>query len=101
MEGFSVDYVMGLIVGERSFTGDKKKPCIGLKLHKNDPIPLNAVQKLLGGRIYGFYDHDRRKYRMLLVRGKDLKSAVDLIERKLPQSRKRELFIDWRKKWAV
>jgi len=93
---FRCGYIMGLIVGEGYFTRDGLEPCMGMKLSAHDPRPLEEAQRFLGGRLYGPYMHDGRYARVWLLRGQALRRAVPILERYLPESRKREQFEAWR-----
>lgn len=95
MDAFDLGYVMGLVVGEGSFTGDRRQPVLQVKLHARDPFPLRRLSELLGGRVYGPYDREGRNYFLFLLRGADLRAAVPLFERYLPESWKREQFELW------
>lgn len=92
---FDIGYAMGIIVGEGSFTRDRRQPYLQVKLHTRDPIPLRFLADLLGGRVYGPYDHQGRDYFTWLLRGRDLKAAVPLFRDYLPASWKREQFLVW------
>jgi len=95
MQPFEIGYVMGLIVGEGSFTADRKQPYLQLKLHARDPFPLRFLADRLGGKVYGPYDHGGRNYFIWLLRGPDLRRAVPLFRDYLPESWKREQFEGW------
>jgi hypothetical protein len=49
----------------------------------------------LGGTIYGPYNHQKRKYRALFVRGADLAKAIPVFDNYLPKSHKRDQFSAW------
>jgi hypothetical protein len=89
-------YVMGLIVGEGSFTADRRQPALSVKLHARDRLPLESLQKLFGGRVFGPYDNHGRRYLVWHLRGEPLRRALPLLERYLPPSHKREQFLAWR-----
>jgi hypothetical protein len=57
MDAFDLGYVIGLIVGEGSFTGDRRDGCLTVKLHEEDPEPLERLKQVFGGRVYGPYAH--------------------------------------------
>lgn len=50
MTEFEIGYLMGLVVGEGSFTGDRSQYCLSIKLHESDLQPLLTAQRLLGAR---------------------------------------------------
>jgi hypothetical protein len=98
---FEIGYIMGLVVGEGSFTGDRKTPCLALKLQLEDHEPLVRLHILLGGRIYGPYNHGGRRYRIWKLRGKDLIKALPLFRKYLPASRKRTQFECWEVRYGL
>ena len=91
---------MGLIVGEGSFTGDRQQPSLEVKLHRRDVEPLEHLQRILGGRIFGPYTHGGRNSFAYMLRGRELRGALPLIQTHLPSSWKRVQFEGWRAKYA-
>jgi len=59
---FDAGFICGLVAGEGCFTGDRKQAVLAIKLHQDDPEPLKFIQEKLGGKIYGPYCHDGRRY---------------------------------------
>jgi len=92
---FNLGYAMGLIVGMGSFTGDWRTPCLQIKLHQRDIAVLESLQQILGGKIYGPYQHGDRCYAMWLLRGDELEQAVPLFVQHLPDSHQRRQFLTW------
>ena len=87
---------MGLVVGEGCFTDDAgKSPVLSINLHEDDPLPLQMIQHLLGGRIYGPYYYNGRRFRRYALRRHALSRAVPFFYRYLPQSKKRSQFLEW------
>ena len=95
MREFDVGYIMGLVVGEGSFTADRRQPYLQVKLHARDPFPLRHLADRLGGRVYGPYRHQTRHYYVWLLRGTALRDAVPIFQADLPESWKREQFERW------
>lgn len=100
VEPFGLGYAMGLIVGEGSFTGDRQQPSLEVKLHRRDAEPLEHLRRTLGGRIFGPYSHGGRNLFAYMLRGRELRSALPLIQAHLPPSWKRVQFEQWRLKYA-
>jgi hypothetical protein len=98
---FGIGYAMGLIVGEGSFTGDKQQPSLELKTHRRDVEPLEHLQRTLGGRIFGPYAHGGRSSYAYMLRGRELREALPLIQQYLPKGWKRAQFESWRMKYAA
>jgi hypothetical protein len=100
VDQFGLGYAMGLIVGEGSFTGDRRQPSLELKLHRRDVEPLEHLQRTFGGRIFGPYAHGGRNSYAYMLRGSDLRRAIPLIHAHLPTSWKRVQFEEWRARYA-
>ena len=92
---FDIGYIMGLVVGEGSFTADRKQPYLQVKLHVRDPFPLRHLADQLGGRVYGPYRHQTRHYYTWLLRGPALRAAIPIFRAYLPESWRREQFERW------
>ena len=99
LSDFEIGYIIGLIVGEGSFTGDKYQPSLQLRMQHTDPEPVRYVWQIIGGNIFGPYTHGGRTYTFVIVRGEDLKDALQLFYNHLPECRKRRLFLEWWVKW--
>lgn len=97
---FDLGYIMGILVGEGSFTGDWRNPCLQIKLHQRDIAVLEFLQNTLGGKIYGPYHHGDRHYSMWMLRGDELDQAIDLFVRYLPSSHRRSQMLTWLGKYA-
>jgi hypothetical protein len=95
VQEFEIGYIMGLVVGEGSFTADRQQPYLQVKMHARDPFPLRFLSERLGGRVYGPYQHQGRNYFTWLLRGPDLRAALPLFRDYLPESWKREQFEHW------
>ncbi len=96
---FSLGYVIGLIVSMGSFTGDWRNPCLQVKLHQRDLPVLESLCQILGGKIYGPYQHSERCYAMWMLRGDELDQAVALFVQYLPESYRRKQFVTWLSKY--
>ena len=88
-------------VGEGSFTGDRKQPVLAIKLHEDDLAPLQLVQEKLGGKIYGPYCHDGRRYYLWRLMGRSLQASLPLFSARLPESRKRHQFTEWIERYGL
>lgn len=98
---FQMGYVMGLIVGEGSFSGDKLQPCVIVKLTE-DRRPLEILHSVFGGNLFGPYQMKppRRPVDSWQLRGKPLRAAIALFEAHLPASRKRDQYEAWKVRWS-
>ena len=100
VQAFELGYAMGLVVGEGSFTGDRVQPSLEIRMHRRDLAPLENVQRILGGRIFGPYSHGGRNLYVYMLRGRDLKNALPLLQEHLPSSWKRAQYEQWRAKYT-
>ena len=100
MDPFALGYAMGLIVGEGSFTGDREQPSLEVRLHRRDLEPLEHLQRTLGGRIFGPYARGGRNLYAYMLRGRELKAALPIIQQYLPNSWKRLQYQEWRARYA-
>jgi hypothetical protein len=100
MDPFALGYAMGIIVGEGSFTGDRQQPSLEVKLHRRDRDPLENLQRVLGGRIFGPYSRQGRTSYSYMLRGRELKDAIPLLTEHLPISWKRVQFEAWLAKYT-
>lgn len=91
---------MGLIVGDGSFTGDRQQPSLEIRMHRRDIAPLENVQQLLGGKIFGPYSHGGRELYVYMLRGRQLKEALPILQEHLPASWKRVQFEAWRSRYT-
>jgi hypothetical protein len=99
VELFAVGYAMGLVAGEGSFTGDRQQPSLEIRMHRRDMEPLEDVRRVLGGRIFGPYTHGGRPLYVYMLRGRELKAAIPLLQQHLPSCWKRVQFNAWREKY--
>jgi len=91
---------MGLLAGEGSFTGDRQQPSLEVRLHRRDLEPLEHLQRTLGGRIFGPYSRGGRNLYAYMLRGRELKAALPILQQYLPNSWKRLQYLQWRRKYA-
>lgn len=102
---FELGYVLGLIVGEGSFSGDKK-PRVSVKQKENLDV-LQSCVKVFGGRINGPYEYERKgggkpyRYHAWSLDGPDLLAALPLMKERMPLSVKRDQMFDWVKKYGL
>jgi len=100
MDPFGLGYAMGLIVGEASFTGDRQQPSLEIRMHRRDLEPLEHVKRILGGRVFGPYAHGGRNLYVYMLRGRELRDALPILQQHLPSSWKRIQFESWRARHA-
>ena len=100
MDPFALGYALGLLVGEGSFTGDRQQPSLEVRLHRRDLEPLEHLQRTLGGRIFGPYSRGGRNLYAYMLRGRELKAALPILQQYLPNSWKRLQYLQWRRKYA-
>lgn len=71
-DSFDVGFLMGLLVGEGSFTGDRKKAAVQVNMHARHAPLLRHMREKWGGKVYGPYLHGGRHHVLWTIRGKDL-----------------------------
>lgn len=98
MDPFGLGYAMGLVVAEGSFTGDRQQPSLEIRLHRRDIEPLEHVRRILGGRVFGPYVHGGRHLYAYMLRGRELRDALPILQQYLPPGWKRAQFEVWRAK---
>ncbi len=101
MNQFGLGYALGLIVGEGSFTGDRRQPSLEVKLHRRDPEPLEHLRRTFGGKIFGPYARAGRSLFVYMLRGEALRAALPILHEHLPDSWKRHQYEQWRLKYAA
>jgi hypothetical protein len=105
MTEFEMGFVIGLIVGEGSFTGDKKQPSLCVRMGSNDPQPILTLHKHFGGKVYHYTrlykDGKVRDIYDYLLRGVELKRSIKFFNDHLVESRKRDQFENWLDKYNL
>jgi hypothetical protein len=99
MSDFDKGFVIGLIVGEGSFTGDKRQPSLDVRMGSNDPAPILFLRRIFGGAVYHYVrtakDGRTRDFYDYHLRGGELKKSIRFFDEHMIQSRKRNQFEDW------
>lgn len=76
MNEFDAGVLVGLLVGEGHFGGDGRQPQVTLRMHVDHKAVFDwLVARVPGGKLYGPYDHDGRRYYQWMVRGTYLREA--------------------------
>jgi len=73
---FEYGLLVGLLVGEGYFGGDKHQPSIVIKMHVRHLAIFNWLVARWGGKLYGPYHHDGRHYYQWMARGRYLKEVL-------------------------
>jgi hypothetical protein len=73
---FEYGLLVGLLVGEGYFGGDKTQPQIVVKMHVRHIAIFNWLVSRWGGKLYGPYHHDGRHYYQWMARGNYLKQVL-------------------------
>ena len=97
---FALGYAIGLLVGAGSFTADRRQPTLSVKVPERDRAPLDHLQGVFGGSIFGPYRHGERRYYMYLLRGPALRSSIPLLLEHMPVGWKRDQLLAWVAKHA-
>jgi hypothetical protein len=99
-DNFRLGYCLGLIVGEGSFTGSshRRAPVLSVAMVL-DQEPLEELQRCFGGNIYIKSLRGELKVVMWTLSGHELRQALSIFDKYLPQSRKREQYEAWKIKY--
>jgi hypothetical protein len=95
---FEIGYIIGVIVGEGTFTSSQGSPHMSINLAANDLVTLQYIQQRLGGLIHGPYESERHYHQphcIYRLRGAALAEASLMFLEYMPPSHKREQFLDW------
>lgn len=77
MDQFTVGFLLGILIGEGHFGGDRKQPQITLRMHiRYENIFKWLVQTFPGSKLYGPYSHSGRNYYQWMVRGETLRKVI-------------------------
>jgi hypothetical protein len=99
MRPFDLGYLMGLVVGEGSFTTNGPFAVLALRLHARDPVPLRTLREGFGGVVYGPYRHGGRHYMHWRLSHAELRRVLPLFDVYLPASYRREQYVAWRRRY--
>ena len=82
---FEEGVLLGLLIGEGHFGGDGRQPQVTLRMHVRHQALFEWIERTFpGGRLYGPYNHDGRRYFQWMARGAYLRDElVPLLERGL------------------
>lgn len=82
---FEEGVLLGLLIGEGHFGGDGRQPQVTLRMHVRHQALFEWIERSFpGGRLYGPYNHDGRRYFQWMARGAFLRDElVPLLERGL------------------
>ncbi len=74
---FDFGLLLGLLIAQGHFGGDRKQPHITLKMHvRHLPLLEWAFQRLPGARLYGPYEYGPRRFYQLMIRGDALRNIL-------------------------
>ena len=100
MDPFERGFIAGVVVTSGSWTGDGRVGWLSIKTHADDSEPLMLLHRLLGGTLYGPYDHGGRRYYDWRLRGRALADALPHFDAILPTCRKRDQYLAWKARYA-
>lgn len=84
-EQFDAGFILGLLVGEGHFGGDRQQPAIVLKMHiRHERIFRWLKVRFPYAKLYGPYTHDGRTYWQMMWRGTALKYGLMPLLEALP-----------------
>jgi hypothetical protein len=84
---FDLGVVLGILIGEGHFGGDRTQPQITLRMHvRHRPLLDWILDRCPGARLYGPYEHAERNYYQLMIRGNALRHRIIPLLDSLPWS---------------
>jgi hypothetical protein len=99
MTPFEIGYLMGLLVGEGSFTSSDARPILKVSMTAPDLVTLQYIQQRLGGNINGPYRSNNAAhtpyYTWKTTSTEVLAVICPLILDHMPESHKRTQFLGW------
>jgi hypothetical protein len=73
----SLDFLLGLLVGEGHFGGDGRQPQVTLRMHVRHAALFAWIEGAFPeGRLYGPYNHGGRQYFQWMARGPYLRTDL-------------------------
>lgn len=77
LDPLEVGYLLGLLVGEGHFGGDGVQPHVTLKMHTRHERLFRWLEATFpGGRLYGPYEYERRRFYQWMCRGTYLREVL-------------------------
>ena len=103
----NIEYLIGILVSDGSLTGDKKQPCISVRMRDTRKELLELLATNFGGKIYGPYSagtssHAKGDIYQVMWRGKPLSlllSELDKLDLNLYDPYFGKKYVEWRKKY--
>jgi hypothetical protein len=69
-------FLVGILVGEGTFGGDGRQPHVTLRMHvRHEPL-FRWIMATFGGRLYGPYEYERRRFYQWMARGRFLREVI-------------------------
>lgn len=82
---YEVGLLLGILIGEGHFGGDRKQPHITLKMNvRHEPLLRHLAARCPGARLYGPYVYERRNFYQLMFRGTGLRDGLMPLLDRLP-----------------
>jgi hypothetical protein len=73
-DAFAQGLLLGVLIGEGHFGGDRLQAQVTLKLHeRRKPLLDWLLDRCPGARLYGPYEYENRRFYQLMVRGNALR----------------------------
>lgn len=71
---FAQGLLLGVLIGEAHFGGDRLQAQVTLKMHvRRKPLLDWLLDRCPGARLYGPYEYERRQFYQLMIRGNALR----------------------------
>jgi hypothetical protein len=74
---FEAGVLLGVLIGDGHFGGDRLQPQITLKMHvRHKPLLDWLLDRCPGARLYGPYEYANRRFYQLMIRGSALRNRL-------------------------
>jgi hypothetical protein len=74
---FELGLLLGVLMREGHFGGDRLQPQVTVRLHvRHKPLLDWLLDRCPGGRLYGPYEYDGRRFYQLMIRGNALRNRL-------------------------
>jgi hypothetical protein len=85
---FELGVLLGVLIGDGHFGGDRLQPQVTVRLHvRHKPLLDWLLDRCPGGRLYGPYEYDGRRFYQLMIRGNALRYRLVPLLDALPWER--------------
>ena len=82
LDEFSTGFILGILISNGNFGGDKRQPQITLRMHaRHAQLFTWLLHFVPGSKLYGPYKHDGRNYFQWMARGQVLQDLAAILKK--------------------